>query len=116
MAIARELVAAGASVAMFDRDQETLVRAVDEVISDSRNNAVMGVAVDVQDVETVRGAIADVRERLGDVSVLVNNAGVTRDAYLRKMTYEQFDEVVDVHLRGAFMLIKACLEIDDRRR
>ena len=110
LAIARELVAAGASVAMFDRDQETLVRAVDEVISDSRNNAVMGVAVDVQDVETVRGAIADVRERLGDVSVLVNNAGITRDAYLRRMTYEQFDEVVSVHLRGAFTMVKECLE------
>ena len=70
----------------------------------------MGVAIDIQDVEAVRHAIADVRERLGAVSVLVNNAGITANAYLRRMTYEQFDEVVSVHLRGAFTMVKECLE------
>jgi 3-oxoacyl-[acyl-carrier protein] reductase len=110
LAIARELVAAGSSVAMFDRDEETLARAVDDVTASARKGAVMGVAIDIQDVEAVRRAIADVRERLGSVSVLVNNAGITRDAYLRRMTYEQFDEVVSVHLRGAFTMVKECLE------
>jgi 3-oxoacyl-[acyl-carrier protein] reductase len=109
-AIARELAAAGSSVAMFDRDQVTLTRAVEELTASAGEDHVIGIAIDIQDVERVRDAIGEVRERLGDVSILVNNAGITRDAYLRRMSYEQFDEVVSVHLRGAFTMVKECLE------
>jgi len=110
LAIARALAGAGACVALLERDADRLAEAVAEVTSASGSSAVAGHAVDVRDVDAVERAVAETCSSFGDVSIVVNNAGITRDAYLRKMTYEQFDEVVAVHLRGAFTVVKSCLE------
>ncbi len=110
LAIAHALAAAGASVALLDRDAERLDEAVADVTRTSGGDAVVGHLVDVRVVEAVESAVAETCARFGNVSIAVNNAGITRDAYLRKMTYEQFDEVVAVHLRGAFTVVKSCLE------
>jgi 3-oxoacyl-[acyl-carrier protein] reductase len=110
LAITRELVAAGARVAVFERDAERLTGALDDLRTESPSATVIGAPIDVSRPEEVAAAVEVVRSELGEITVLVNNAGITRDAYLRRMTYEQFDEVVGVHLRGAFTMTKECLE------
>jgi 3-oxoacyl-[acyl-carrier protein] reductase len=64
-------------------------------------------AVDVTDRVSVDMMVAAVLERHGRIDVLVNNAGITKDARLVKMTLEQFDAVIDVNLRGVFHCAQA---------
>jgi 3-oxoacyl-[acyl-carrier protein] reductase len=59
-------------------------------------------AVDVTDRVQIDAMVAAVKARYGRIDVLVNNAGITKDARLVKMTLEQFDAVIDVNLRGVF--------------
>jgi 3-oxoacyl-[acyl-carrier protein] reductase len=66
-----------------------------------------GFAMDVTQKPQVDNVVAEVLERCGRVDVLVNNAGITQDARLQKMTEEQFDRVIDVNLRGVFHCAQA---------
>ncbi len=59
-------------------------------------------AVNVTDSESVARHVSDIREKYGRIDVLINNAGITRDATLMKMTPEQFDQVIEVNLKGVF--------------
>ena len=61
-----------------------------------------GFVMDVTDRAMLDAVVAQVKERFGRIDVLVNNAGITQDARLQKMTLEQFDRVIDVNLRGVF--------------
>jgi 3-oxoacyl-[acyl-carrier protein] reductase len=67
----------------------------------------VAVGADVSDPEQVEAAVARVAEELGAPTVLVNNAGVTRDNLLFKMTESDWDVVMNVHLRGAFLMTRA---------
>ena len=62
----------------------------------------------VGDAEGVKAAVAQVKEAMGPVHILVNNAGITRDALTLRMTAEEFAQVTQVNLNGAFHLISAC--------
>ena len=62
---------------------------------------------DVADYDAVQSSIAQIAEEVGPVDVLVNNAGITRDGTLLKMTYEMWKEVIDVNLGGCFNMAKA---------
>lgn len=66
-----------------------------------------GFVMDVTQREMVDAVVAQVLERFGRIDVLVNNAGITMDARLQKMTAEQFDRVIDVNLRGVFNCAQA---------
>ena len=80
------------------------------IACDRRVEAVNGYdthAVDVTDREQVDAMVAKVKERYGRIDVLVNNAGITKDARLVKMTAAQFDAVIDVNLRGVFHCAQA---------
>ncbi|MBN9371671.1 MULTISPECIES: 3-oxoacyl-ACP reductase FabG [unclassified Hydrogenophaga] len=66
-----------------------------------------GHALDVTERAQVDGVVAKVLARHGRIDVLVNNAGITQDARLQKMTIEQFDRVIDVNLRGVFHCAQA---------
>ena len=61
-----------------------------------------GHVMDVTDRATIDAVVAKVQEKHGRIAVLVNNAGITQDARLVKMTEEQFDRVIDINLRGVF--------------
>jgi len=97
----------GASVIVCD------VKAVgvDAVVTQlhARGVPCMGFVLNVTDRPALEAMAAAVKERFGRIDVLVNNAGITRDARLQKMTLEQFDAVIDVNLRGVFNATQAVL-------
>ncbi len=108
LATALKFVAEGARVALVDRQPA----AVDAAVAQCRERGgeAAGFVVDVTDRAQVDAMAAAVRERFGRVDVLVNNAGITKDARLQKMTLEQFDAVIDVNLRGVFHVTQAFVD------
>ncbi|GAA5146475.1 3-oxoacyl-ACP reductase FabG [Nocardioides marinquilinus] len=104
--IASRLAAEGASVAVVDLDESAAADAAGRLPLTDGAKAV-GVGADVSDAAQVDAAIARVVDELGGIHVLVNNAGVTRDNLLFKMTDDDWDVVMGVHLRGAFLMTRA---------
>ena len=104
-AIATQLASDGFAVALADLD-ETAVKTAAEAITADGGRA-LGVGVDVGDSDSVDAAVATVAEELGAPTVLVNNAGITRDNLLFKMTDSDWDSVMNVHLRGSFLMSRA---------
>jgi 3-oxoacyl-[acyl-carrier protein] reductase len=104
-AIARRLSADGFSVAVLDLD-EAGAKDTAAAIAEAGGRAI-GVAADVSDEEAVRAAVTQVAAELGPPLVVVNNAGVTRDNLIFKMSATDWDMVMNVHLRGAFLVTKA---------
>ncbi|UXA11535.1 3-oxoacyl-ACP reductase FabG [Mycobacterium sp. SMC-8] len=97
--IARSLRSFGASVVLVDIDGDAAKVAADDVGG-------LGLACDVTSEEQVRAVVADTLSEFGRLDVFVNNAGVTRDASLKKMTVDQFDTVVTVHVRGTWLGVR----------
>jgi 3-oxoacyl-[acyl-carrier protein] reductase len=104
-ATARRLAEDGFAVAVLDLD-EASAKGTAEAIEAAGGRAI-AVGADVSDAEAVEAAVARVAGELGPPVVLVNNAGVTRDNLLFKMTEADWDTVMDVHLRGAFLMSRA---------
>ncbi|MDP4301698.1 3-oxoacyl-ACP reductase FabG [Leptothrix discophora] len=100
LATALKFAREGAVVVVVDMKPE----AVEAAVAPCRaaGAQAVGHAVDVTDRAAVDAMVAAVREQFGRIDVLVNNAGITRDARLQKMTIEQFDAVIDVNLRAVF--------------
>jgi 3-oxoacyl-[acyl-carrier protein] reductase len=105
-AVARLFVAHGARVVIGDLDGDAAARTAKEIDEDR----VVGHACDVVDGAAVGSLVDRARSAFGSFDVMVNNAGITRDATLRKMTEDQFDQVVAVHLRGAWLGTRAAAE------
>ncbi|QWZ06680.1 3-oxoacyl-ACP reductase FabG [Nocardioides panacis] len=99
-ATARRFADEGAAVAVLDLDQESAAATAAGLGAAQA----IGVACNVSDAASVEAAVASVVEQLGQVDVLVNNAGVTRDNLLFKMTEEDWDAVMGVHLKGSFLM------------
>jgi len=97
--IARSLRAFGANVVLVDIDGDAAKAAAEEVGG-------LGLACDVTSEEQMRAVVADTVAEFGRLDIFVNNAGVTRDASLKKMTVDQFDTVVTVHLRGTWLGVR----------
>ena len=104
-ATARRLADDGFAVAVLDLDESTAAATVKEI--DASGGRALAVGADVSDAEQVESAVAQVATELGAPTVLVNNAGVTRDNLLFKMSEADWDTVVAVHLRGAFLMTRA---------
>jgi 3-oxoacyl-[acyl-carrier protein] reductase len=101
-ATARRLAADGMAVAVLDLDEAACAATVKE-IADAGGRA-LAVGADVSSTDQVNAAVGRVAEELGGPTVLVNNAGVIRDNMLFKMTDDDWDAVLGVHLRGAFLM------------
>ena len=93
----------GAKVVICDLDDTSVQNTVKEL---SEYGEVTGFAVDVTKPDDIRRMVAEVLKTFGRIDVLINNAGVTADALLIKMTSEQFDKVIDVNLKGTFNCTK----------
>ncbi len=101
-ATARRLASDGAAVAVLDLDES----AAAAVAADLPGTAV-GIGCDVTDAASVQAAVERTVAELGGLHIAVNNAGVTRDNLLFKLTEDDWDTVMAVHLRGAFLVSKA---------
>lgn len=106
-AIAERFVAEGARVVLGDINLDATETAAKRLGGDDVARAVrcdVTVAADV-------GSLVAAAEHFGDLDIMVNNAGITRDATMRKMTEEQFDEVIAVHLKGTWNGIRKAAAI-----
>jgi 3-oxoacyl-[acyl-carrier protein] reductase len=105
-ATARRLASDGLAVAVLDLKDSDCADTVDAITA--AGGKAMAVGADVSQADQVKAAVAAVTEGLGGPAVLVNNAGVLRDNMLFKMTDDDWDTVMGVHLRGAFLMARAC--------
>jgi 3-oxoacyl-[acyl-carrier protein] reductase len=104
-ATALRLAQDGFAVAVVDLDEGSAKGTVEAI--EAAGGRALAVGADVSDAEAVEAAVARVAAELGPPVVLVNNAGVTRDNLLFKMTEADWDTVMNVHLRGAFLMSRA---------
>jgi 3-oxoacyl-[acyl-carrier protein] reductase len=107
-AIAQRFAQEGARIAVVDLDPEAARKAAAALPgADHPRTSHLGIGCDVSDTEAVEAAVAQVVSDLGGIHVLVNNAGITRDNLLFKMTDDDWDLVMNVHLKGAFLMTRA---------
>lgn len=99
-ATVQKFVGEGANVAIWDLDEEKGNQLADELNSDETK--VVFYKVNVADGEEVKTSMQKVISDFGQVDILINNAGITKDATLKKMTAEQWQQVIDVNLTGVF--------------
>jgi 3-oxoacyl-[acyl-carrier protein] reductase len=105
LATALKFAREGATVIVCDVRQAAVDAAVAQCQAEGAT--AVGFVMDVTQRDMVDAVVAQVVERFGRIDVLVNNAGITQDARLQKMTLEQFDRVIDVNLRGVFHCAQA---------
>ena len=104
-AVAKRLASDGLAVGVLDLDADACSGTVEAITS--AGGSAIAVGADVADEASVEAAVEKVASELGAPTVLVNNAGITRDNLLFKMTVEDWDAVLGVHLRGAFLMTRA---------
>ena len=104
-AASRRLAADGMAVAVLDLKESDCAGTVDAITS--AGGRALAVGADVSQADLVEAAVKKVAAELGPPAVLVNNAGVLRDNLLFKMTEDDWDTVLGVHLRGAFLMSRA---------
>jgi 3-oxoacyl-[acyl-carrier protein] reductase len=95
----------GAAVVVSGRDSERLQRTVREW--ETQGRAVLGVVADAANREDCERLVSTAKQHFGRIDVLVNNAGMTHDQLLVRMTDEDWDRVIDVNLRSAFLMTRA---------
>jgi acetoacetyl-CoA reductase len=103
-AISRSLRDAGRDVVAAYAGNEHAAREFEE------NTGIKTVKVDVSDFDQVHEAVAKIKADMGPVEILVNNAGITRDSTIHRMTFEQWKEVIDTNLSGVFNCSRAVIE------
>ncbi|KQX14542.1 MULTISPECIES: 3-oxoacyl-ACP reductase FabG [Streptomyces] len=105
-ATALRLAAEGRAVAVLDLDEAACKDTVEKITA--AGGTALAVGCDVSDGAQVEAAVARIAAELGAPTILVNNAGVLRDNLLFKMSESDWDLVMNVHLKGAFLMAKAC--------
>ncbi|MFZ4487197.1 MAG: SDR family NAD(P)-dependent oxidoreductase, partial [Candidatus Nanopelagicales bacterium] len=103
--VARRLSREGHAVAIIDLEANACRAVVDEIVAEG--GTAQGFAADVSDEASVEAAVQAISREMGPPLVLVNNAGILRDNLLFKMTVDDWDAVMGVHLRGAFLMSRA---------
>jgi 3-oxoacyl-[acyl-carrier protein] reductase len=101
---AKRFAEEGASVAVLDLDEAQAQETADGLGGDAK---ALGIGCNVTDAASVEAAVNRVVEELGGLHILVNNAGITRDNLLFKLTEDDWDAVMNVHLKGAFLMSRA---------
>ncbi len=99
------LAADGMAVAVLDLNEADCAKTVTEI--ENAGGRALAVGADVSKTDQVNAAVERVAAELGAPTVLVNNAAITRDALLFKMTDEDWDAVINVNLRGSFLMARA---------
>jgi 3-oxoacyl-[acyl-carrier protein] reductase len=105
-AVATRLAQDGFAVGVLDLDESACAGTVEAITA--AGGRALAVGVDVADAGAVAAAVERVAAELGAPSVLVNNAGIIRDNLIFKMSDDDWDAVLAVHLRGSFLMTRAC--------
>ena len=113
-AVAALLAEHGAAVVVSGRDAARLQHAVQEL--EERGASVHGVVADAAKREDADRLVEAAKERYGRLDLLVNNAGITRDGLLIRMKDDDWDRVMEVNLRGAFLMTRAAAKLMVRQR
>ena len=108
-AIAQRFAEEGATVLLLATSPERGAKAVEEIDQSTQSGRAEFYAVDVSDTSKVKQTIDSICEKYGRVDVLVNNAGITRDQLLMKMSEEDWDRVQDVNAKSCFNTCKAVI-------
>lgn len=103
-AVAQRLASDGLQVAVIDLDESACASTVEAITS--AGGKAIAVGADVSDEESVKKAVQRVADELGAPTVLINNAGILRDNLLFKMSVDDWDMVMGVHLRGSFLMAR----------
>lgn len=112
--IAVQFARAGARVGVLDLTEDQAAGTVAAV--DAAGGKAVALGADVADADQAERAVGRVAEEFGGLDIVVNNAGVTRDNLLFKMTEDDWDTVMNVHLRGTFLVTRAAQRIMVERR
>jgi 3-oxoacyl-[acyl-carrier protein] reductase len=113
-AIATYFAQEGATVVISGRSQASIDSVVKEITAAS--GKAIAIAADVAVVEDASNLIKKTIEEFGKIDILINNAGITRDNLLLRMSEEEWDAVLNTNLKGAFNCIKACAKPMMRKR
>lgn len=113
-AIAVKLAEAGADIALCDLNAEWLTETAEKVKALGRKVECYG--VNVADADSVTAGIKAVEKEFGKIDVLVNNAGITKDGLLMRMSEDDWDAVLNVNLKGVFLCTKAAMRGMMKRR
>src|SRR5690606_20873427 len=108
-ATALKFASQGAHVVVCDLNDEALARTVSEC--ENAGAQALGFSVNVTERPALDSMVGKVLERFGRVDVLVNNAGITRDARVERMSMDDYDAVLDVNLKGVFNSAQAVIDI-----
>ena len=106
-ACALELAKGGATVALAARNESKLADAVAEI--EAAGGKAAAFALDIASEESIKAAAKAILERFGKVEILVNNAGITRDDLMMKMSRADWDDVLNTNLTGTFLLTQSLL-------
>lgn len=105
-ATAKLFLKEGATVAICDINAERINKAVTEL---SAIGTARGYVVDISNKEQIQEMVAAVLHEFNRIDILVNNAGITKDAQFYKMADEQFEQVINVNLKGTYLFSKAVI-------
>src|SRR5690606_15759232 len=108
--IAEKFAANGASIAFTYASSVEKAKAFEAEISSQYGVKIKGYQSDASDFQAAQALADTVVADFGSIDVLINNAGITRDTLLMRMTEEQWDEVISTNLKSTFNLTKACLK------
>ena len=113
-AIAIKLASAGASIALCDLELDWLTES--EELIKKIGVDVKSYSVNVADSNSVTDGIKKIESDFGKIDILVNNAGITKDGLLIRMSEDDWDQVLDVNLKGVFLCTKAVMRGMSKRR
>ena len=113
-AIAALLAEDGAAVVVSGRDADRLQRTAKEL--EAQGGAILGVVADAAIRQDAERLVDAAKQRFGRVDILVNNAGIVRDGLLVRMKDEDWDRVMEVNLRGTFLMTRATTKLMIRRK
>ncbi|HEX16353.1 MAG: 3-oxoacyl-[acyl-carrier-protein] reductase [Deltaproteobacteria bacterium] len=113
-AVARLFAQEGAKVALVGRRLEALREVASQI--EAEGGVALPIQADVRLWEDVERAVREALDAFGSLQILINNAGLTRDNLAVRMTEEEWDEVMEVNLRGTFLFCKAVFRPMRRQR
>ncbi len=106
-ATARMLAAEGVNIVVADLNMEAATKVAESITSEGKARA-LPFKANVASMDDAEALVNFTLEKFGEVSILINNAGVVRDTLIPTMTRDQWDLVLDVNLGGCFNLMHAC--------